>query len=192
MNPDICLETSRLYLRRWREGDLVPFRRMNRDPAVIEFLPGPLSDEESDALAERADRAIAERGYGLYAVEVKSAGRFAGFVGLSMTAPGFRFGEKVEVGWRLCREAWGYGYATEAGRRCLEHGFSCGLDEIVSFTYEGNRRSRAVMERLGMHRNSEDDFDHPRIPEGHPLRRHVLYRLTRDEWSTETRSHDGP
>jgi len=182
------LRTDRLRLRPWREDDLGPFAALNADPAVCEFLPAPLSREESDAFAARIARDLESRGFGLWALELPGRVPFAGFVGLAV--PGFRapFTPCVEVGWRLAREHWGHGYATEGAREALRFGFEeAGLGEVVSFTVPANRRSRAVMERLGMTRRPEDDFEHPGLPAGHALRRHVLYRLDRGTWAAERR-----
>lgn len=178
------LRTGRLWLRAWRDEDLAPFAVMNADPAVVEFLPGALSRAESDALAERIRAHFDRHGFGLWAVEVASTGRFAGCIGLSIPAFEAAFTPCVEVGWRLARPFWGAGYATEGAHAVLAFGFEeVGLDEIVAFTVFANRRSRAVMERIGMRRDAGGDFDHPALPAGHRLRRHVLYRLRRDEWT---------
>jgi ribosomal-protein-alanine N-acetyltransferase len=174
------LRTDRLLLRRWRDADREPFARLNADPKIVRLLPAPLTRAESDALVDRIEREFGERGFGLWAVEIVDGGRFAGFVGLHV--PRFRahFTPAVEIGWRLARDAWGRGYATEAARAALAFGFgTVGLEEIVSFTVPANARSRAVMERLGMTRDPADDFDHPALRAGHPLRPHVLYRLRR-------------
>ena len=147
----------------------------------MEHFPTVLSRKDSDALATRIDEHFAERGFGLWAVEIPGVAPFAGFIGLSV--PGFqaRFMPCVEIGWRLAAEHWGRGYATEGARAALAFGFDVlGLSEIVSFTTAGNLPSLRVMERLGMRRDPADDFDHPTLPEGHPLRRHVLYRLRAD------------
>jgi RimJ/RimL family protein N-acetyltransferase len=182
------LRTERLRLRRWRPEDRELFARLNADPKVVEYLPGALSRAESDALIARIEAGWYEDGYGLWAVEVPGVAPFVGFVGLSTANFDARFTPAVEVGWRLAARAWGSGYATEAGRAALAYGFDdVGLNEIVSFTAQGNTRSRRVMERLGMRRDPADDFDHPRVAEGSQLRRHVLYRLDRDAWSTGTR-----
>lgn len=174
------LQTQRLLLRQWREGDLEPFARMNRDPAVMEYFPALLTRDQSDAIVVRIEQLFRERGLGLWAVEVPGAARFIGFVGLSVPRFEAHFTPCVEVGWRLAREHWGQGYATEAARAALDFGFgSCGLTEIVSMAVATNQRSRRVMERLGMTRDAADDFDHPHLAEGHPLRRHVLYRCQR-------------
>ncbi|WP_369069094.1 GNAT family N-acetyltransferase [Kineococcus terrestris] len=180
--------TARLLLRRWREEDLAPFARLNADPEVVEHFPAPLGRADSDALAARADAGIAERGWGLWAVEVvdpagSAAGRrgFAGFAGLSVPRFEARFTPCVEVGWRLARWAWGHGYATEAGEEALRVAFEeAGLAEVVSFTAVTNARSQAVMVRLGM--AADGRFEHPALPAGHRLRPHVLHRLTRERW----------
>ena len=174
------LRTERLLLRRWREADRAPFAALNADPEVMEHFPAPLSREESDAFVDRIEAFWAEYGFGLWAVERLDTGQFIGFDGLSMPSFEAQFTPCVEVGWRLAREHWGHGFATEAARAAMADGFDrLGLDEIVSFTATTNVRSMAVMERLGMTRDPRDDFDHPRVPEGHRLRRHVLYRLRR-------------
>jgi len=168
-------------LREWTDEDLAPFALLNADPEVMRYFPASLRPEESDALARRIRADLDSRGWGLWAVEVldgPSRG-FAGFAGLA--APRFEapFTPAVEIGWRLARRFWGHGYATEAARAVLAVAFGrLALDEIVSFTTADNHRSRAVMTRLGMSRNPADDFDHPSLPSGHPLRRHVLYRLS--------------
>jgi RimJ/RimL family protein N-acetyltransferase len=170
------LQTERLILRNWREEDLEPFAAMNADPRVMEFFPARLSRAESDELAGRISARLIERGWGLYAVESKATGDFLGFTGLSV--PTFLSG--VEIGWRFAPAVWGQGLATEAARAVAQVAFSdLKLPELVSFTSEANLRSRRVMEKLGMTHRPEDDFYHPGIPEGHPLRRHVLYRLER-------------
>ncbi|SDQ32435.1 Protein N-acetyltransferase, RimJ/RimL family [Thermostaphylospora chromogena] len=174
------VETERLIMRRWREEDREPFAAMNADPEVMEHFPAPLTREQSDAMIDRIERAFDEQGYGLWALEEKATGRFIGFTGLVWQRFEAPFTPALEVGWRLARHAWGRGYATEAGRRAIEEGFArTEVDEIVSITAVGNVRSRAVMERLGLTRDPADDFDHPLIPEGHPLRPHVLYRIRR-------------
>ncbi|MFF0248751.1 GNAT family N-acetyltransferase [Streptosporangium sandarakinum] len=175
------METERLVMRRWRETDLEPFAELNADPEVMRHFPAPLTREESDAMVGRIEAAFDEHGYGLWALEVRATGEFIGFTGLAWQRFEAHFTPALEVGWRLSRRAWGHGYATEAARAALEYGFGpAGRREIVSMTAVGNLRSRAVMERLGMRRDPADDFDHPRVPAGSPLRRHVLYRIGRD------------
>jgi RimJ/RimL family protein N-acetyltransferase len=178
------LRTERLVLRGWRESDLAPFAALNADPAVMEHFPGVLSRAESDTLAMRIGEHFDRHGFGLWAVEAPGVAAFAGFVGLAIPRFEARFTPCVEIGWRLLREHWGRGWAPEAARAALHHGFATeGLDQIVSFTVPANARSRRVMEKIGMRRDPADDFDHPGLPDGHPLRRHVLYRLTRADWS---------
>jgi RimJ/RimL family protein N-acetyltransferase len=173
------LRGERLLLRGWQEEDLEPFAALNRDPRVMEHYPAVLTRAESDGFVwDRVLPMFAERGYGPWAVEVPGLAPFIGYVGL--LAPTFeaRFTPCVEIGWRLAFPAWGHGYATEAARLAIAHGFTeGGLDEIVSFTAPANRRSVAVMQRLGM--RSDGGFEHPRLPPGHRLRWHVLYRLSR-------------
>jgi RimJ/RimL family protein N-acetyltransferase len=172
------IETSRLCLRPWEAGDLPAFAALNADSRVAEFLPHVLSRVESDALAARIRAHFDRHGFGLWAVEVRGGARFAGFVGLSVPSFTAHFTPCVEIGWRLAFEHWGRGYATEAAAAAVQYGFTeLHLREIVSFTVPANERSRRVMNRLGMTRTAADDFDHPSLAEGHPLRRHVLYRL---------------
>lgn len=177
------LVTQRLRLRGFRDEDRAPFAALNADPEVMEHLPAPLSPEESDALVDRIRAHFTEHGFGLWAVELLDAsgpGPFIGFVGLTRPAFSAHFTPCVDLGWRLARSHWGHGYATEAATAALRFGFErLGLDEIVALTVPENVRSRQVMERLGMRRDPADDFDHPRLPEGHRLRRHVLYRRRR-------------
>jgi ribosomal-protein-alanine N-acetyltransferase len=175
--------TPRLILRRFRDGDREPFARLNGDPDVMRHFPAALNRSESDALVERIDAAFEAYGYGLWAVERVDDSRFLGFTGLARPTFEAAFSPCVEIGWRFAADAWGHGYATEAANAALDHGFeAAGLEEILSWTSPLNTASRHVMERLGMHRDPADDCDHPRLPEGHALRPHVLYRLRRDEW----------
>jgi ribosomal-protein-alanine N-acetyltransferase len=149
---------------------------------VTEFLPGPLTREESDAMADRIEAGLEERGFGLWAVEVIGGAPFIGFVGLSVPSFDAPFMPAIEVGWRLAHAYWGHGYATEAARGSLGFGFDVlGLGEIVSFTTESNMRSRRVMERIGMTHDTADDFEYPRLPPDSPLHRHVLYRICRSD-----------
>jgi RimJ/RimL family protein N-acetyltransferase len=172
------LRTERLQLRSWRDDDLEPFAALNADPAVMEFFPGPLDRAHSDAMVGRMQQRLDDRGFGFLATERLDTAELIGFVGLSVPRFDAPFMPAVEIGWRLARSAWGHGFATEAARRVLEDGFDrVGLAEVVSFTAAANERSRAVMRRLEMSHDPADDFDHPMLPEGHPLRRHVLYRL---------------
>lgn len=177
------LHTERLILRQWREADYAPFAALNADPEVMEFFPSPLDPAESAATADKIRGLIAGRGWGLWALERRDSGEFIGYAGLHVPEYDLPFSPCVEIGWRLARAAWGYGFATEAGRAALRHGFvDLGLEEIVSFAVLGNRRSRAVMERLGL-REQPDKFFHPALPPGHPLAEHCLYRLRRSEYA---------
>jgi RimJ/RimL family protein N-acetyltransferase len=153
---------------------------MNADPAVMEFVPACLSPGESNKLVDRAENHFRERGFGPFAAERRRDGTFIGFIGLSVPRFMAHFTPCVEIGWRLASEFWGQGLATEGARAALRYGFeTLALDEIVSFTVPANARSRRVMEKLGMTRDPADDFAHPGLPEGHPMRRHVLYRIQR-------------
>lgn len=177
------IESERLILRRWAPEDRAPFAVLNASAKVTEFLPKQLTRTESDELLDRVEAHFETRGFGLFAVERKDTGTFIGWTGLSVPRFDAPFMPAVEIGWRLAEEHWGQGFATEAARRSLEFGFGeLGLAEIVSFTVPANLRSRAVMERLGMTRDREDDFDHPNLTPDHPLRRHVLYRLKREDF----------
>ncbi|MGC4940890.1 GNAT family N-acetyltransferase [Kribbella sp. DT2] len=174
------LKTERLLLRQWTEADKEPFAALNADPAVMEHFPSMLTREQSDEMVDRTARAVVERGLGWLAVEVLETGRFIGFIGLSVASFEAPFTPAVEIGWRLSKDAWGNGYATEGARAVLEYGFGpLGLDEIVSFTATTNLPSQRVMQRIGMTHDEADDFDHSRLEPGHPLRRHVLYRITK-------------
>jgi len=168
------LRTARLLLRDWRETDLEPFAQLNADPEVMEHFPSTLTREESNAMVERNRSHVARHGFGVWAVEVPGVADFAGFVGLGVPAFDVPFAPAVEVGWRLARNCWGRGYATEGARAALAFGFeTLGLKEIIAFTVPANTRSLAVMQRLGMTYRGE--FDHPRVFVGSPLRRHVWY-----------------
>lgn len=178
-NSTVELRTTRLLLRGWRDDDLERFAALNADPVVMEHFPAPLTREQSDAFVQRIRTGFAANGYGLWAVEVVHVGELAGFVGLNPVPPTLPItAGGPEVGWRLARRWWGQGIATEAARAAVAHGFDAHrFPEIVSFTATTNVRSQAVMRRLGMTRDRAEDFDHPALPEGHRLRRHVLYRL---------------
>jgi RimJ/RimL family protein N-acetyltransferase len=181
------LRTERLILRQWRDEDLEPFAELNADPDTMRYFVAPQARAESDAFAERSRQQIEEEGWGLWAVEVAGGSSFIGFVGLGRPSFDAHFTPAVEVGWRLARRHWSHGYATEAGRAALAYGFEdLGLDEIVSFTSPLNEPSWRVMERLGMARDPADDFQHPRVPAGHRLRLHVLYRLSRAAWAASS------
>jgi RimJ/RimL family protein N-acetyltransferase len=172
------LTTDRLLLRGWRDADREPFAALNADPEVMRFFPAPLPRSESDAMVDRIEVGFAERGYGLWAVEVRTSGEFAGFVGLAPAHAEYPVAPAMEIGWRLARAHWGQGFAPEAARAVLDQAFGpLGFTELVSFTTVTNTPSRRVMEKLGMTRDPADDFDNPRVAGwwGAP---HVVYRLT--------------
>ncbi|WP_329520608.1 GNAT family N-acetyltransferase [Spirillospora sp. NBC_01491] len=177
------LRTGRLVLRRWRDEDRAPFAELNADPRVMEHFPAPLTRAGSDALVDGFEAGFERRGFGLWALEVAATGAFIGFTGLSVPSFQAPFLPAVEIGWRLARDAWGHGYAAEAARRALAFGFEdAGLREVVSFTSVPNERSQAVMRRIGMRPDAAGAFDHPRLPAGHRLERHVLWRLDAATW----------
>jgi RimJ/RimL family protein N-acetyltransferase len=179
-DADTVLRTPRLVLRRWRCADREPFAALNGDPRVMAHFPARLTRAESDALAGTIEAELAARPFGLWALEVPGVTPFAGYVGLHVPSFEAPFTPCVEIGWRLAFAHWGHGYASEAARAVLTYAWDpLGLAEVVSFTTAGNARSRAVMDRIGMRHDPAGDFDHPRLPDGHPLRRHVLYRARR-------------
>ena len=172
-----------MLLRPWRPEDREPFARLNADPEVMEFFPAPLTREQSDAFADRIEEQHARHAVGVWALEELGSGEFIGFAGLLHQDFDAPFTPAFEIGYRLARHAWGRGLATEAAGAAVDDAFDrLALPEIVSMTAVGNVRSRAVMTRLGMTHDPADDFDHPRVPVGHPLRRHVLYRLPMERW----------
>lgn len=180
---DTIMETPRLLLRQWRAADSTPFAQLNADPEVMKFFPATLSAAESAAHMQRLRTAIAERGWGLWAVELKDTKKFIGFTGLNI--PFFTelpFYPCTEIGWRLGKAYWGKGYATEAAQASLEFAFAnLALDEVVAFTPIPNLRSARVMQRLGM-TDTRQNFFHPAIPADHKLREHLLYKITREQW----------
>lgn len=174
------IETPRLKLRQWQESDRAPFAAINADLRVMEHFPACLTRAESDAGVDRICAHFARHGFGLYAVELHHTGEFIGFIGLAVPDFEAHFMPAIEIGWRLAASSWGHGLATEGARAAVAYAFgTLGLRELVSFTVPGNARSRRVMEKIGMTHDERDDFDHPNLPEGHALRRHVLYRLRR-------------
>jgi RimJ/RimL family protein N-acetyltransferase len=171
------LRTDRLLLRQWRDEDREPFAALNADPVVMEHFPSTMTRERSDAFVDFNFVTIATRGWGLWAVEVVDTKQFIGFVGLNEPNFEAHFTPAVEIGWRLARDAWGHGYATEAAAAVTAFARDeLGLAEIVSFTSTTNIRSQRVMQRIGMTHDPADDFDHPTVTDER-LRRHVLYRL---------------
>jgi len=170
-------ETDRLILRPFRDEDRDPWAAMNADPEVMRHFPAPLTRAEADTVIDRVNGKIAETGVGFWALERKSDRAFLGFAGLNRNGHENLpvFGE-WEVGWRLARHAWGQGYATEAGAFALAHGLEImGLSRILAYTARSNGPSERVMQRLGMTRAADLDFDHPAVPEDHPVRPHIVY-----------------
>lgn len=176
------IKTNRLFLRPWRDDDFEPFAELNADPRVMEYFPATLTRRESDDLAKRIIANMEKQGWGFWAVSVPGIAEYIGFIGLAIPSFEAHFTPAIEIGWRLAHQFWGQGYATEGAIAALEYGFNeLGLNEIVSFTTTTNTRSRHVMEKIGMRRNPEDDFDHPKLSQGDPLRRCVLYRLKKED-----------
>lgn len=181
------LRTDRLLLRAWREEDRGSFAAMNADPVVMEHFVATYDRARSDAAVDRIRERWAADGYGLWALERIDTGELIGYSGLSPAEFEAPFTPAVEVGWRLAPGHWGHGFATEAARASLRFGFeTVGLPEIVSFTAVGNVRSRRVMERIGLRRDPTGDFEHPAVPVGHPVRPHVFYRLSREQWRSSS------
>jgi len=177
------MRTERLLLRHWRDSDRQPFAQLNADTRVMEFLPSVLSEQESNSLVDRIEAHFQKYGFGLYATEIRSERRFIGYIGLSVPTFNAAFTPCVEIGWRLARKYWGQGLATEGAREIVRYAFEeLNLQELVSFTVSANARSLGVMKKIGMTYDPKDDFDVPRLPVGHILRRHVLYRLSRSTW----------
>lgn len=171
------LRTERLLMRRWRESDRDPFADLNADPEVMRYFPALLTREESDAAVDRFERRFNQQGFGLWALEVLATGEFIGFTGLNPMPEGVPGAGDLEVGWRLARKAWGHGYATEAALAALDVALvRVGLPVVWSMTAVLNERSQAVMRRIGMVRHAT--FEHPAIEVGHPLRPHVVYRVS--------------
>lgn len=181
------IRTERLILRNWEERDRDLFHRINSDDRVMEFFPFRRDRAQSDVVFDQLRDFIARNGFGFAAIEIAATGECAGFAGLYRAdyLEPFLPAGTIEIGWRLAPEYWRQGYVTEAARAHLAHGFErLGLDEIVSFAVVANKRSTAVMERLGMLRDAAGDFDNPKVPDTHPqLKRHALYRLPRAVWS---------
>ena len=176
--PAPALTTKRLLLRQWKEEDRSFFAQMNGDERIMHYFPSALSVEESNSLADRIQKELKEKEYGLWAVEAVGVASFVGFVGLHYQDFPAPFTPCIEIGWRLGFEYWGNGYAFEAAQKIIKYAFDVlKLPEIVSFTPVTNQRSRKLMEKLGMIYNPRDDFQHPKLTTNHPLRSHVLYRL---------------
>ena len=174
------IDTMRLRLRPWWDDDFAHMAEIHADPEMMELLGGPMDRAASDAWIARQIVHYGREGFCFWAVEAcGGVAPLIGAVGLLRMQDGMPMAGGIQVGWRIGRKFWGNGYATEAARAALADGFDqIGASEIVAFTVQHNQPSRAVMEKLGMRHDPADDFDHPRIAEGSPLRRHVLYRLT--------------
>ena len=176
------LESKRLYLRQWQDSDFAPFARLNADPEVMRYFPSTLSTTMSDKIAKKCQTLIDDNGWGLWAVSLKEDEHFIGFVGLNPTSPELSFAPAVEIAWRLHKDYWGKGYATEAARAALDFAFTeLALEDVVSFTAVINQRSQLIMQRIGM-TDTQDNFDHPMLDTKHPLAEHVLYKITRQQW----------
>ena len=177
----MVLRTARLILREPRDDDLEAFAAMSADADVMRFFPWLMDREASAAHLARVRAHFAEHGFGRWAVEAPGIAPFVGLVGLMRVTFEAAFTPAVEIGWRIARPFWRRGYASEAAEAAIADGFGrLGLDEIVAYTVPANAPSRALMRRLGMVRDPACDLDHPAVPEGHPLRRHVVYRLRRE------------
>lgn len=178
----VYIETERLLLRDWKDEDRAPFARMNGDPLVMEYLPAPLDARASDKLVDHFQDHFKRKNYGLFAVEVKETGEFAGFAGLNTVRFQAHFTSPkkpaTEIAWRLDYEFWGKGFGSEAGKAVLDYGLKdLNIKEIVSFTVHDNTRTIHLMEKIGMKRDETGDFDYPTLRKGHPLGRFVLYRI---------------
>jgi RimJ/RimL family protein N-acetyltransferase len=172
------IKTPRMILRRWVKADRDAFAKMNQDPDVMEFFPGLLSREESDAMVDRVEKHFDDHGFGFWAVELPGIVPFAGLIGLGHPRYETHFTPCVEIGWRMAKPYWGFGYATEGAFASLHFAFeSLRLPEVVSMTAVSNMKSRNVMEKIGMITNPQEDFDHPLVPMDSPVCRHVLYRI---------------
>jgi len=180
------LQTKRLALRQWQPSDHPLFAEINEDSEVMAHYPKILNNEESNSLANKLEDLIAKRGWGFWAVELKSNKQFIGFVGLHNPEVVLPFTPCTEIGWRLSKKYWGKGYATEAANAALKYAFeTLQIEEVVSFTSPQNIKSISVMERLNMV-DTQQNFEHPTIPFGHKLREQVLYKITKAQWTENT------
>lgn len=177
------LRTPRVLLRQWKDSDSDAWAAMNADPQVRRYFPGVLNRTEAQGEADRIRAAIAQRGWGMWALEIPGVHPFAGFVGLNL--PGFEapWMPAVEVGWRLAANTWHQGYASEGARAALDFAFTqLDLPQVVAMSVPTNAPSHAVMQRIGMLRDTAGDFDHPRVPNDSPLKRHLLHRISQAQW----------
>ena len=181
MEPQI-LETERLYLRQWQAADLSVFAEMNADPEVMKYFPKPLSPKVSNVIANKCSQLIEDKGWGFWAVSLKKQDTFIGMVGLNEAHADMPFAPTIEIAWRLHKDYWGQGYATEAARASLNFAFeTLGLDEVVAFTAVINKHSQLIMQRIGM-TDTQQNFYHPMLEPKHPLAEHVLYKITQQQW----------
>ena len=181
-----CIETERLYLRQWQASDFAIFAAMNGDPEVMKYFPKLLSAKVSDIIASKCQQLIEDNGWGFWALSLKKGSEkndaFIGFVGLNQTHADMSFAPCVEIAWRLRKEFWGQGYATEAARASLDFAFSeLALEEVVAFTAVINKRSQLLMKRIRM-TDTQNNFYHPALESNHLLAEHVLYKITRQQW----------
>lgn len=182
-HPTVIIQTERLVLRQWCDQDLDPFTRLNSDPRVMEFFPATWTQEESKTSLLSARNHIDKHGWGKWAVSLRETDEFIGRIGLEAVDFQAPFPQNIELGYRIAYKHWGKGYASEGAKAALEYGFqNLNLEEIVAFTSVQNHRSQLVMKRIGMHYDSKNDFDHPKLPKGHRLSRNVLYRLNKVDW----------
>lgn len=186
LSDGMILRTERLIMRPFNADDREAFATINADQQVMEHYPSPLTRAESDALMDRINASFRERGFGVWALELGSSKALLGYTGLAVPTWENHLTPCVEIGWRLGREHWGNGYASEAARAALEVAFTdLGLAEVLSFTSLPNHRSARVMQRIGMRRDEASDFAHPNLPAEHPLSRHIVYRVSASEWEAE-------
>lgn len=178
MTIEFQIKTPRLILRHWKDSDYEPFAKLNCDPEVLRYFPRLITTEQSNEIIDRCKIEIERDGIGLWAVSVPGICDFIGFIGIRKVGPEMPFAPAVEIGWRLAKEYWGQGYATEGAQAVLDYAFNrMGLDEVVAFTTVTNLPSQNVMKKLGMVYSKDEDFDHPKLDKNHPLARHVLYRI---------------
>lgn len=174
------IETPRLILREWKETDRAPFARMNCDPLVMEHFPRILDEKSSGKLMDRFQKHLKEHGYGMYAIERTEDNEFVGFAGLAEVPFAASFTPAVEIAWRFDYEYWGLGYGMETGKAVLDHAFKkLDMKEVVAYTVHDNMRTIDLLERLGMTRDPDGDFDYPGMRKDHPLGHFVLYRAQR-------------
>ena len=180
----MVFESERLLFRHWRVSDRDAFYELNSHPDVMRFFPSILSREESEAYIDAIIDRLEKNGFGFWAVALKDTNEFIGFIGLNSPNIGLKIEPCIEIGWRLKKEFWGRGFATEGAKRVLRYAFDeCQFEKVYSFTTIRNRNSENVMTKIGM-KNTNKNFFHPKIPKEHPLCEHVLYVLTREDWSS--------